>query len=378
MTTFAIGNNKRVFCAYLESYSRTIQEKISLDSIDHYKTKLDSMNAIDFKMWGKALRTIPRISKEEWMELDIISKWLISTRSAVFVMTAISGIIGGLMAWHSGVFYGWNFVAAFIGLIFAHASNNLLNDLVDSGKGIDKGNYYRSLYGPQTVEHGLLSKSSMYAYIGVSLFIGLLCGAFLVWQTGMLTLALLLAGLFFLLFYTWPLKYIGLGEFTVIAVWGPLMVGGTYYVTTGGIWSWPVAIIGLVYALGPTSVLFGKHIDKSAEDRKKRVFTLPVILGEKLSRWTTIVLWLVQYLLVAWLIVDGYLGFAAAIVLFAIPKYIWAAKVFAQPRPTVKPEGEKGRGWPLYLVDHAFQYNKRFGMLFILGLIIDLVIVKLM
>lgn len=336
------------------------------------------MNAIDFKMWGKALKTIPRISKEEWMELDIISKWLVSTRSAVFIMTAISGIIGGLMAWHSGVFYGWNFVAAFIGLIFAHASNNLLNDLVDSNKGIDKGNYYRSLYGPQTVEHGLLSKSQMYGYIGVSLFIALLCGTFLVWQTGLVTFYLLLAGLFFLLFYTWPLKYIGLGEFTVIAVWGPLMVGGTYYVTTGGIWSWPVAIIGLVYALGPTSVLFGKHIDKSLEDRKKKVFTLPVILGEKLSRWTTIVLWLVQYLLVAWLIVDGYLGFAAAIVLFAIPKYIWAAKVFAQPRPTEKPEGEKGRGWPLYLVDHAFQYNKRFGLLFLLGLIIDLMVVKLM
>lgn len=334
------------------------------------------MNAINFKMWGRALKTIPRISKEEWMALDLVSKWLIATRSAVFIMTVIAGAIGGLMAWYQESFYLINFAVALIGLVFAHAANNLLNDLIDSLKGIDKGNYYRALYGPQTVEHGLLTKAGIYRYIAFTLLIAVLCGIFLISQTGVTTLYLMLAGLFLLLFYTWPLKYIGLGEITVILVWGPLMVGGTYFVTSGGEWSWPVTIVGLVYALGPTSVLFGKHIDKSAEDKKKKVFTLPVILGERNSRWTTIILWFVQYLLVAWLIINGSLGITLAVVLFAIPKYIWAARIFAKPRPTSKPEGEKGRGWPLYLVDHAFQYNKRFGMLFLLGLIIDLVLVK--
>ncbi|MCC7400185.1 MAG: hypothetical protein IT214_01760 [Chitinophagaceae bacterium] len=75
------------------------------------------------------------------MKLDVVSKWLISTRSAVFVMTAISCIIGGLLVFHSGTFIWTNFAAAFIGLIFAHASNNLINDLVDSKMGIDKDNY---------------------------------------------------------------------------------------------------------------------------------------------------------------------------------------------------------------------------------------------
>jgi hypothetical protein len=32
------------------------------------------MNAIDFSMWGRALKTIPRISKEEWMRIDIVFK----------------------------------------------------------------------------------------------------------------------------------------------------------------------------------------------------------------------------------------------------------------------------------------------------------------
>jgi len=34
----------------------------------------DPMN---IAMWGKALRVIPRITRQEWDGLDIISKWLI-------------------------------------------------------------------------------------------------------------------------------------------------------------------------------------------------------------------------------------------------------------------------------------------------------------
>lgn len=334
------------------------------------------MKKLNFAMWGKALRTIPRITKEEWQNLDIVSQWLIATRSAVFIMTALAAAIGGFMALIAGNFNLANFLAALIGLVFAHASNNLLNDLVDSRKGVDKGNYYRSLYGPQTVEHGLLSTAGMIRFISVTLLIALACGVFLIARTGPGTLYLMLLGLFFLLFYTWPLKYIGLGEFTVIVVWGPLMVGGSYFVTTGGEWSWPVVIVGLVYALGPTSVLFGKHIDKSEADKVKRVYTLPVILGEKVSRYTTIVLWMVQYALVAWLILSGSIGISLAIVLLALPKFLYTAVVFSQPRPKEKPDGILGETWPLYLVHQAFLYNKRFGMLFLLGLIIDLVLVK--
>lgn len=334
------------------------------------------MNAIDFQMWGRALKTIPRISKDEWLKIDIVSKWLIATRSAVFIMTVIAGAIGGILAWYQGSFYWANFVVALTGLVFAHASNNLLNDLVDSRRGIDKGNYYRSLYGPQTVEHGLLSKAGIYSYIGFSLLVAVLSGVFLISQTGIFTLYLMLAGLFFLLFYTWPLKYIGLGEITVVLVWGPLMVGGTYFVTSGGIWSWPVAIAGIVYAFGPTSVLFGKHTDKLKEDRAKRVFTLPVIIGERNSRWFTIALWFSQYILVGWLILNETLGFAMLVVVFAIPKFLWATKVFAKPRPESEPATLEKGVWPLYLSAHAFAYNKRFGLLFLLGLIIDLVIVK--
>ena len=39
--------------------------------------------------------------------------------------------------------------AGTIGLIFAHATNNLFNDFTDYRPGVDKDNYFRTQYGPQ-------------------------------------------------------------------------------------------------------------------------------------------------------------------------------------------------------------------------------------
>jgi 1,4-dihydroxy-2-naphthoate octaprenyltransferase len=332
---------------------------------------------VNTSMWIKALRVIPQITKPEWDKLDVISRWLIATRAAVFIMTALAAAIGGLLAYRNGNFSWQLFILSMMGIVMAHASNNLLNDLVDHKKGIDKDNYYRSLYGPQPLEHGLLSMKSFMTYLSVTLGIALVIGLYLVFVTGIGTLYLLGAGLFFLLFYTWPLKYYGLGEPSVILVWGPLMVGGTYFVVSGGQWDNWVAILSLVYALGPTTVLFGKHTDKLPEDKAKGVRTLPVLIGEKAARYSTIVFWVLQYVFIIALVLSGHLGPALLIVFFAVPKLIWASKVFINPRPAVKPEGPSGEGWPLYLVSHAFIYNRVFGMLFLLGLIVDLVLYKL-
>lgn len=327
------------------------------------------------KIWFQALRTIPRVSKEEWQDLDVVAKYLISSRSAVFLMTALSAGIGGILAYRDGSFDWLVFLAAMFGLIFAHASNNLINDYVDHKRGIDKDNYYRSQYGPQPMEHGLMTRGELFRYIGFSLLVAVGLGIFLVAQTSMITLVLMGVGLFFVFFYTWPLKYIGLGEPSVVVIWGPLMVGGTYLVLTGT-WSWEVALIALIYALGPTSVLFGKHTDKLKEDRKKGVHTLPVILGERAARYVNIGNWVAQYLLVIGLVAYQVLTPVMLVVVLALPKFLSTTRIYAKPRPESAPPDLQPGVWPLYLSAHAFQYNKRFGGLFLLALIAETVLVR--
>ena len=188
---------------------------------------------MNISMWRKALQVIPRISDEEWQDLDIISRWLISSRAVVLVMTFLSAAFAGLFAFRAGKFDLLSWVLVTLGLILAHATNNLLNDYMDYSRGVDEDNYYRSQYGPQPLVHGLLNKRQLMTYIVVTGVLAAACGAALIYLQGGLTLYLMAAGAFFVIFYTWPLKYIALGEIAVLISWGPLMIGGGYYVITG-------------------------------------------------------------------------------------------------------------------------------------------------
>ncbi len=325
---------------------------------------------MNVRLWFQALRVIPRLTKEEWKGLDLISRWLVVTRSAVFIMTFLSSAIGGILAWRDGQFDWFLWVLTTIGLIMAHASNNILNDITDYFKGVDRNNYFRAQYGPHPLEHGFLSLKQLLAYFIITLLIGALIGLYLIYVRGEGVLWLFLAGLFFLLFYTYPLKYFGLGELAVLLVWGPLMIGGTYYVITGQ-WKWEVAIASLPYALGVTSVLFGKHIDKIDADRAKGVRTFPVLVGEKVARWIAILLISMQYITTVYLVITGFFSPIMLIVFLAVKDFISTIKVFLGPKPDTKPDDYPETAWPLWFVAYAFVHNRKFGILFMLGLLVE-------
>jgi 1,4-dihydroxy-2-naphthoate octaprenyltransferase len=321
-------------------------------------------------MWGKALRIIPRLEKSEWDSLDAVAKWLIATRAAVLIMTFISASIAGILAFRAGQFDLLRWLALVVGLVMAHALNNLLNDLVDYRKGVDHNNYFRTQYGSQPLEQGLWNERELLTYAAITGLIALAAGVYLMWGRGPLAWVLLGLGAFFVVFYTWPLKYIGLGELAVVIVWGPLMVGGGYYVITGQ-WDWNVVLASLPYALGPTTVIFGKHIDKYKEDKAKGVNTLPVILGERAARYVALAMFALQYLLVIYLVVTGFFTPVMLVVLFAlttIPR-VWA--MYTKPRPETKPDGYPVEIWPTYFSAISFFHNRRFGLLFMAGLLVD-------
>ncbi len=330
----------------------------------------------DVAMWGKALTAMPRITKQDWDGLDIVSRWLIATRSAVIIMTFTSAAFAGLLAAKAGQFDALLFALVTAGLCLAHATNNLVNDLTDYWKGVDQGNYFRTQYGPQTVQDGFLSVKQLLLYTALTGAAALAIGAYLVVLRGEIVGVLLAAGAFFVLFYTWPLKYIGLGEPAVLAVWGPLMVGGGYYVITGE-WSNNVAVASVAYALGPTAVLFGKHIDKLDADSDKKIRTMPVLLGERASRYTVLGMLVAQLGVVAYLVAIGFFTPAMLVTFAAAPslRRVWDTYKF--PRPLEAPPSLPKGVWPLYFVAVTFGYNRRFGTFFLLGLIGDIVLSRL-
>ncbi|MFO1407392.1 MAG: prenyltransferase [Steroidobacteraceae bacterium] len=320
-----------------------------------------------------ALRTVPRVDAAEWSRLPWYTRWAVASRASVLVMTLTSCSIGGLLALTRPDFRLDCWVLALIGLLAAHAANNLVNDYVDTRLGIDSHDYFRTRYGTHVLESGLVTPAGMLRYIAATCAVAIAAGLLLVALRGGLILPLMAAGAIFVLFYTWPMKHVGLGEPAVLLVWGPLITGGSYYVACGE-WSWAAAAIGSVYALGPTTVLLGKHIDKISVDGARGVRTLPVILGEITSRRLVQVLIVMQFVLVLALLLARTVSWTMVLVAMTAPLALGAVRIFGQPRPVERPEWFRPEAWPLWFAPHAFAVTRRFSMWFLAGLILSVVL----
>src|SRR5215469_2453515 len=65
--------------------------------------------------------------------IDGVSRWLLITRACVFSMTITSALIGGLLAAATASAPNWGyFTLALVGLVLAHAANNMINDYFDT------------------------------------------------------------------------------------------------------------------------------------------------------------------------------------------------------------------------------------------------------
>ncbi|OGO52962.1 MAG: hypothetical protein A2V84_11190, partial [Chloroflexi bacterium RBG_16_70_13] len=321
------------------------------------------MLAQRLRVWKTAYNTA-NLPEGMTVPPDAVSKWLVITRAAVFSMTVTSGLIGGLLAVGAAQLTGevsvhWGLLAlAIVGLVVAHAANNMINDYFDLEGGVDTDDYVRALYAPHPILSGWVTKRQLGTAILIANAIDLAILAFLVTQRGPLVAAFALGGLFVSVFYVAPpirLKHIGLGEPGVFVVWGPLMVVGTFFVATGEIPGW-VWIASLPYAILVTTVLFGKHIDKIEADRKKSVRTMPVLLGERRARLVAQALMIAFYPIVVGAALAGWIGPWVALVVLGLPKLASTLRTYSQPRPETPPHSYVG--WPLWFVGASFVHTR--------------------
>ena len=318
--------------------------------------------------WGEIIRT-QNLSPDKAM--DRVSRWLLITRASVFPMTIISGLIGGLLAARApGADFGL-FALAVVGLVIAHAANNMINDYFDLEGGVDSEDYVRAQYAPHPVLSGLISKKGLLLSIAVANLLDLAILFVLTAARGPALVAFALLGLFVSVFYVAPplrLKHHGLGEPGVFVVWGPLMIGGTYYVTAGTVAPW-VLLASVPYALLVTCVLMGKHVDKIEADTAKGIHTLPVLLGRDRALALTRGMMIAFFPLVGLLVAAGWIGVWALISFAAIPRARRILAALRRPRPAQPPRGYPL--WPLWYVSLAFVVTRDAGGWLVIGLVLD-------
>lgn len=303
--------------------------------------------------------------------LDPVSRWLWLTRAGVLPMTLVAAASVGLLAvFRSDPVDWWWFTLAALGLVGAHMANNLMNDLFDVEVGTDTADYPRNLYSPHPVLSGAITKRGLAA---TALAVNAVCLAIMLTLTavrGWPIVAFALGGFVLSAAYTAPplrLKKRGLGEPTVLVVWGPLMVGGTYYAATSHI---PAAVLlaSLPYALLCTTVLMGKHIDKVPWDGPAHTNTLPVLLGEARARLVTRAMFITFYVLVVALVAGGVLPVATLLVGLSLPVFDKVWHVYGKPKPEVSPVPNPV--WPLWFAPASFVLTRRAGGLLVLGLVV--------
>jgi 1,4-dihydroxy-2-naphthoate octaprenyltransferase len=343
--------------------------------------------------WIEVLRTC---NLPEGAKMDAVSKWLIITRSCVFSMTLLSALIGGLLAGIDGYFHWSRFLLVAVGLVLGHASNNMVNDLFDVLGGVDTEDYPRANYALHPILDNLVSRQGLIAAILLCNALDLAIAVYLAMVVGWKVLIFAVAGLAFSVFYVAPplkLKHRGLGELAIFLIWGPLMIGGTYYVMADSL-PWGAVLASVPYGLGVSAVLMGKHLDKADKDRDKGVKTLPVALGDKGGRIATQLMVFAYYLIITALAAAGPLPWPALLALLTLPRAGRFIATLNAPAPAtpkeafamaedVIPADLKARFdpeadpesyplWPLWYVAWGVWWVRVAGGWFVLGLVIAL------
>ncbi len=326
------------------------------------------MNAWKPRLWWGAVTGFYKPGVQYIPDLDRVSLFLYAARSVILVISAQAAIIAGLLAADVGLFEGGNFIAVLVGFVVAHMISNLSNDYFGFTRGHDTPDSPRMRYTVHPLASGMLDSRTLLTGLALLAVIGLGITTYFILERGWMAAAFALAGISLLFLYDaapTPLKSIGLGEFAVLVVWGPLMVGGGFAMIAGQL-SANAMFASLPYGLGVMTILMGKHIDQMDFDSRKDIRTLPVLIGERAARALNITAISGIYVIVAILIFLGRLTPFAAVIVLAAPRAIDAIKIMSRPRPAAPPDGYIG--WPLWYHRVCLQHNRVLGWAYIGGL----------
>jgi 1,4-dihydroxy-2-naphthoate octaprenyltransferase len=324
--------------------------------------------------WLPAFVGFYRPDGESLRDLDPVARFLYAARSVILVISAQAAAIAGLLAITARKFNLLDFVMLLLGLVVAHAISNLSNDYFGYKRGHDTVESPRMNYTLHPVASGALTPRQLATGIGVLGALGLAVCVYFALTVGVGAIAFAVVGAILLYGYDASpitLKGIGLGEIASFVVWGPLMVGGGYYVITGSLPA-TVLLASVPYGLGVMSILLGKHIDQRPFDIGAGQHTLPVLMGERPARRLDQIIVAAMYVVVVVGILLGWLTPFTLLVFLAAPRALRAIQAMTVPHPDTKPEGYVG--WPLWFHRSCLVHNRLFGWVYLAGLALGAIV----
>lgn len=229
----------------------------------------------------------------------MISTWLRVIRIR-FLLASVIAVSNGLAIsyWKYHTIDPIYAVLTYVGVIFLHASVDLLNDYWDYKRGIDIATKRTKFSGGTGVlPENLLAPRTVYIAGLVFLILGASIGAYFILVRGVAIAIILGFAVIAIYFYSTRIVNAGLGELFV-AIKGAMIVLGSLYVQNAVLE--PAAIYGgAIVGILSATVLFINSFPDYEADKSKGRRTLVIILGRKTASTIFPMFMIAAYALIA-------------------------------------------------------------------------------
>ncbi len=206
--------------------------------------------------------------------------WLGAIRPKTLTVAVSPVLVGCAMAYEAGAWHSAAAACALISALLIQVGTNLWNDYRDVASGADT----KDRKGPRrAAQAGLVSPGALRAAAHAAFTAAFLCGLYLVVRAGWPILVVgVLAIASGVLYSTsrYSLARTGLADLFVLVFFGPVAVGGTYYVQALAIEPL-VLLVGMAPGFLAVAILLVNNIRDVAEDRKAGKRTLVVRFGKR-------------------------------------------------------------------------------------------------
>lgn len=299
--------------------------------------------------------------------------WMMTIRAYAFPASIIPVIYGSLLAVILNKGLKFDFLIFFltlIGSMCVHVGANIINDIFDYKKGIDKENKELGIPhgGSMVLSMGLVSIEQMKIISLISFAISLVIGIILWQMTGIWVLYLMIFGLFASVFYTatpLQLKYKALGDIMVFLGFGTGMTFGAYYVQTKE-FSWLPIILSIPLGFLIDAILHSNNMRDVKFDGSFGIKTIPILIGEKFSKYFYYFLIIGAYLSIVIFVLLGLLPWPALLNFITLPTAIKLIKMAKNIPPNGVERFEYGTKYNLLTA----QFNMQFGLTLASGLLV--------
>ncbi|MHC4221507.1 MAG: 1,4-dihydroxy-2-naphthoate polyprenyltransferase [Planctomycetota bacterium] len=212
------------------------------------------------------------------MQLSKLKIWLSSARPKTLPAAISPVLIGAAMALNNGDIDAVILTITFAAAILIQIGTNFANDYYDFLKGADT--QHRT--GPtRATQAGLVTPTEMEKASIITFALAIRLGCFLVLKGGLPILIIGISSVLCGVLYTagpLPIGYVGLGELFVLIFFGPVAVGGTYYLQRADI-TGAVLIAGLAPGLLASAILTVNNLRDISTDKTAGKKTLIVRFG---------------------------------------------------------------------------------------------------